>query len=123
MRPACRPARPAGVIVGPVESLAKGEIEVDELRVGDLLPLACHPLRDSLGVVRGQRDPAVAFDLDDPLVDPERPQPVEKLDHFRRQRQIVPGGEARDLLPVPLSLPDLRPQPLVDVRDRRRDQR
>ncbi|MFI6798280.1 hypothetical protein [Streptosporangium canum] len=52
-------------------------------------------------------------------VDPERPQPVEILDHLRWQRQAVPGGEPGQLLAVPLPLPDLRPQPLVDVRDRR----
>jgi hypothetical protein len=63
-------------------------------------------------------DPAaVAFDLDDPLVDSESPQSVEELGHLRGRRQVVPGGEAGDPLAVPL--PDRRPKPLVDVRDRR----
>nr|WP_234995863.1 hypothetical protein [Streptoalloteichus hindustanus] len=107
------------VAVGPVQSLAQGEVELKEPRVGDLLPLAGHPLRNPLRRARRQRDPAVAFDLDDPLVDAECPQVVEKRHHLRGQRQVVPRGEAGDPLAVPLSLPDLRPQPLVDVRDRR----
>jgi hypothetical protein len=69
--------------------------------------------------VRGQQDPAVPLDLDDPLVDADRPQPVENLDHLRGQHQTVPGGKAGDPLAMSLPLPDLRPQPLVDVRDRR----
>jgi hypothetical protein len=59
-------------------------------------------------------DPAVALGLDDPLVDPERPQPVEILDHLRGQHQVFPGSEAGDPLAMPLPLADLRPQPPAD---------
>ncbi|WP_246064428.1 hypothetical protein [Nonomuraea longispora] len=49
------------VVIGSVKSLAQGEGEVDQ----------------------PQRDPAITLGLNDPLVDPERPHPVEILDHFR----------------------------------------
>ena len=105
--------------VGFLEELRAEPVEPDQPRVFEGRELRRHPVAYPVGPAGGSQDPAVPLARDHPFRRPDLSEPVQVTSDLRRERQAVPGGEPRDLLPAGLQPFDLVAQLAVDLADRR----